>query len=63
MNDDNPTPDPAPEGDSGRYAVYDEDLTQYVGSVHPSKAKANAAVKELGKARRHEGHKLTVKQV
>lgn len=58
-----PTPEPPAEGDSGRYAVYDETLTQYVGSVHAAKGKATDEAKELRKLRRHKGHKLSVRQV
>lgn len=64
--DPDPSPDdapPEPEEGSGRYAVYDNQLTQYVSGVHDSKAKATEEAKELRQSRRHKGHKLTVRQV
>jgi hypothetical protein len=53
----------APE-DTQRHAVWDEDLSQYVGTgTYASKADAGKAKTDAGKTRRHEGHTLTVKPV
>lgn len=50
-----------------RFAVYDEDLAQYVtvdgSSTWTSSADAGKASKAAAKLRRHEDHKLTTRPV
>lgn len=49
-------------GGSGQFAVYDEDLTQYVSGVS-DEATAKKAQTELGKDGITKGHKLVVREV
>ena len=65
MADENPTTTPTPGSTgSGQFAVWDEDLGQYVSGVM-SKADADKARKSLGEHNGAvtDGHKLTTREV
>ena len=57
-----PQAQPMASQDTEQYAVYDEDLTQYVSGVS-NKADAGKAKTELAKSGITKGHRLTVRKV